>query len=50
MATGIGRTGGQRVVDCLRLNSVDRAFCVPGESCLSVLDALRDAALRRPSA
>lgn len=38
-----GRTGGQVLVDALRVNGVDRAFCVPGESYLAVLDALHDA-------
>ncbi len=38
------RTGGQILVDALRINGVDRAFCVPGESYLAVLDALHDAA------
>jgi acetolactate synthase-1/2/3 large subunit len=37
------RTGGQILVDCLRVQGVDTAFCVPGESYLAVLDALRDA-------
>lgn len=37
------RSGGQLLVDALRINSVDRAFCVPGESYLDVLDALHDA-------
>ncbi|GAB7531434.1 thiamine pyrophosphate-binding protein [Pseudomonas sp. 3A(2025)] len=37
------RTGGQVLVDALRSNGVDRAFCVPGESYLAVLDALHDA-------
>lgn len=36
------RTGGEILVDALRINGVDRAFCVPGESYLSVLDALYD--------
>jgi len=36
------RTGGQLVVDGLRANGVERAFCVPGESFLAVLDALYD--------
>jgi acetolactate synthase I/II/III large subunit len=40
--SGRGRTGGQILVDCLRLQAVDTAFCVPGESYLPVLDALRD--------
>lgn len=38
------RTGGQILVDALRVHGVDRAFCVPGESYLAVLDALHDAA------
>nr|WP_298140353.1 thiamine pyrophosphate-binding protein [uncultured Pseudomonas sp.] len=37
------RTGGQILVDALRLNAVERVFCVPGESYLAVLDALHDA-------
>ena len=37
------RSGGQVLVDALRINGVDRAFCVPGESYLAVLDALHDA-------
>lgn len=36
------RSGGQVLVDALRVNCVDRAFCVPGESYLDVLDALHD--------
>ena len=38
------RTGGQVLVDALRINGVERLFCVPGESYLAVLDALHDAA------
>ena len=37
------RTGGQLLVDALRVHGVDTAFCVPGESYLAVLDALYDA-------
>lgn len=37
------RSGGQILVDALRINGVERAFCVPGESYLAVLDALYDA-------
>jgi acetolactate synthase I/II/III large subunit len=37
------RTGGQILVDALVLNGVDAVYCVPGESFLPVLDALRDA-------
>jgi acetolactate synthase I/II/III large subunit len=33
----------QLLVDALRIQGVDTIFCVPGESFLSVLDALRDA-------
>lgn len=36
-------TGGRLLVDCLVANKVDRAYGVPGESYLAVLDALRDA-------
>jgi len=37
------RTGGQILVDQLKVHGVDLAFCVPGESYLAVLDALYDA-------
>lgn len=37
------RTGGAILVDQLVRHGVRRAFCVPGESYLPVLDALRDA-------
>jgi acetolactate synthase-1/2/3 large subunit len=40
------RTGGQVVVDHLRANGVDAAFCVPGESFLAILDALHDGPTR----
>lgn len=36
------RTGGQLIVESLRLHGVDRVYCVPGESYLEVLDALHD--------
>lgn len=36
-------TAGRVLVDSLRLHGVDPVFCVPGESCLEVLDALHDA-------
>ncbi|GAA4343530.1 thiamine pyrophosphate-binding protein [Pigmentiphaga soli] len=39
----IPRTGGQMVVDALKIHGVDHAFCVPGESFLPVLDALHAA-------
>jgi acetolactate synthase-1/2/3 large subunit len=37
------RTGGQILVDQLKIHGADLAFCVPGESYLAVLDALYDA-------
>ncbi|MDB5812493.1 MAG: thiamine pyrophosphate-binding protein, partial [Betaproteobacteria bacterium] len=37
------RSGGQLLVDALKVHGVDMAFGVPGESYLSVLDALYDA-------
>ena len=37
------RTGGQILVDQLKIHGADLAFCVPGESYLAVLDALFDA-------
>jgi acetolactate synthase-1/2/3 large subunit len=37
------RSGGQILVDTLKIHGVDLAFCVPGESFLAVLDALYDA-------
>lgn len=37
------RTGGQILVDQLKIHGVDTVFGVPGESYLSVLDALHDA-------
>ncbi len=39
----LARTGGQLLVDALRVHGVDIAFGVPGESYLAVLDALYDA-------
>ncbi|MBX5157737.1 thiamine pyrophosphate-binding protein [Rhizobium sp. NZLR8] len=36
------RTGGQLIVEALKANGVKRLSCVPGESFLAVLDALRD--------
>ena len=36
------RTGGQIIVDQLRIHGVDTIFCVPGESYLATLDALYD--------
>lgn len=37
------RTGGQILVDQLRIHGADTIFCVPGESYLATLDALYDA-------
>ena len=37
------RSGGQVLVDQLRIHGVDTVFCVPGESYLTVIDALHDA-------
>jgi acetolactate synthase I/II/III large subunit len=37
------RTGGQILIDALRVHGVERAFCVPGESYITALDALHDA-------
>ncbi|ARU03966.1 thiamine pyrophosphate-binding protein [Comamonas serinivorans] len=39
------RTGGQILVDQLRIHGIRHVFCVPGESYLAVLDALHDADL-----
>jgi acetolactate synthase-1/2/3 large subunit len=36
------RTGGQVLIDALKIHGVDTAFCVPGESYLAALDALHD--------
>lgn len=40
MATS--QTGGQILVDQLKIHGVGHVFCVPGESFLAVLDALYD--------
>jgi acetolactate synthase-1/2/3 large subunit len=40
------RTGGQILVDALKIHDVDLAFGVPGESYLDVLDALHDSDIR----
>lgn len=42
MATNT-RSGGQVLIDALRIHGTDRVFCVPGESYLAALDALYDA-------
>jgi acetolactate synthase-1/2/3 large subunit len=36
------RSGGRILADALRIQGVDRVFCVPGESYLDILDALYD--------
>jgi acetolactate synthase-1/2/3 large subunit len=36
------RSGGELLVAALRINGVDRVFCVPGESYIAALDALYD--------
>ena len=40
------RTGARILVDQLLVHGADTAFCVPGESYLGVLDAIRDTQLR----
>jgi acetolactate synthase I/II/III large subunit len=42
----VTRTGAKILVDQLVVHGVDTAFCVPGESYIAVLDALRDAPIR----
>lgn len=39
------RTAAAALVEQLRINGVEHVFCVPGESFLSVLDALRDSGI-----
>jgi len=36
------RSGAEVLIDALKLNSVERIFCIPGESYLAALDALFD--------
>ena len=36
------RSGAEVLVDALRINAVDRIYCIPGESFLAALDALYD--------
>jgi acetolactate synthase-1/2/3 large subunit len=43
-------TAAETLVACLVDAGVDRAFCVPGESYLSVLDALRDSSIETVAA
>ncbi len=40
------RTGGQILVDQLKVHGTSHVFCVPGESYLAVLDALHDAVIK----
>ncbi len=40
------RTGGTLIVDALVANGVETVYCVPGESYIAVLDALRDSTIR----
>jgi acetolactate synthase I/II/III large subunit len=42
----VTRTGARILVDQLIVHGVDTVFCVPGESYIAALDALRDAPLR----
>jgi len=44
--TQSSRSGGQILVDALKVHGVDTAFGVPGESYLDVLDALHDSGIR----
>src|SRR5271165_6547052 len=43
MSTPAPRSGGQILIDQLVMQSVERAYCVPGESFLAALDAMNDA-------
>ncbi|MDH3760287.1 MAG: thiamine pyrophosphate-binding protein [Gammaproteobacteria bacterium] len=38
----ISRSGAEVLIDALKINSVERIFCIPGESYLAALDALFD--------
>ena len=40
--TPAARTGGQLLVDALKVHGADTVFCVPGESYLAALDAFHD--------
>src|SRR5438132_13035457 len=44
--SALSRSGARILVDQLVVHGVDTAFCVPGESYIAVLDALRDAPIR----
>ncbi len=43
--THTGRTAAQLLVEQLHIQGVQRVFCVPGESYLAVLDALKDSGI-----
>jgi acetolactate synthase I/II/III large subunit len=43
MSASNQRSGGQLIVDCLRVHGVDTVYCLPGESYLHALDAFHDA-------
>jgi len=45
MPIALPRNGGQILIDQLVVQGVARAWCVPGESYLAALDALRDSAI-----
>jgi acetolactate synthase-1/2/3 large subunit len=45
MPIALPRNGGQILIDQLVVQGVARAYCVPGESYLAALDALRDSAI-----
>jgi acetolactate synthase I/II/III large subunit len=42
----VSRSGARVLVDQLVVHGVETAFCIPGESYIAVLDALRDAPIR----
>jgi acetolactate synthase-1/2/3 large subunit len=42
VSAAASRNGGQILVEALKIQGVDRVYCVPGESYLPVLDALYD--------
>src|SRR5437016_10460199 len=44
--SALSRSGARILVDQLVVHGVDTAFCVPGESYIAALDALRDSAIR----
>ncbi len=36
------RSGAEVLIDALKINAVERIYCIPGESYLAALDALYD--------